>query len=94
MTYAGGWLSESEDEARVASERHGFDEQSDSLHSTSKRLGQSSDAVDEQVDKAQVESQASKFQYRVEHLYPRVIPEQEGVVSGVRDGDSVVDLPR
>ena len=28
---AGGWLSESEDEARVASERHGFDEESDSL---------------------------------------------------------------
>ena len=27
----GGWLSESEDEVRVASERHGSDEESDSL---------------------------------------------------------------
>ena len=28
---AGGWLSELEYEARVASDRHGFDEESDSL---------------------------------------------------------------
>ena len=87
-------MSEFEDEARVASERHGFDEQSDSLQSTGRRLSQSSDGVDEQVDEAQVESQDLEFQYGVEHLYPRVIPEQEGAVVGVRDGDGVVDLPR
>ena len=46
------------------------------------------------MDEAEVESQALDFQYGVEHLYPREIPEQEGVVSGVRDGDAVVDLPR
>ena len=51
---AGGWLSKSEDEARVESERHGSDEESDSLQSTSKRLSQSSHGVDEQVDEAQV----------------------------------------
>ena len=47
-----GWLSESKDEARVASDRHGSDEESDSLQSTGKRLSQSSDGVDEQVDEA------------------------------------------
>ena len=46
------------------------------------------------MDEAQVESQASEFQYGVEHLYPREILEQEGVVSGVRDGDGAMDLPR
>ena len=44
------------------------------------------------MDEAQVKSKASEFQYGVEHLYPRVIPEQGRVVSGVRDGDGVVDL--
>ena len=47
---AGGWLSESEDEARVASKRHGSDEESDSLQITGRRLSQSSDGVDERVD--------------------------------------------
>ena len=90
---AGGWLLELEDEARVASDVHGSDEESDSLQSTGRRLSQSSDGVDEQVDEAQVKSQDLEFQYRVEHLYPRVIPEQEGDVSGVREGDGAVDLP-
>ena len=49
---AGGWLSESKDEARVASERHGFVEESDSLQSTGRRLSQSNDGVDEEVDEA------------------------------------------
>ena len=44
------------------------------------------------MDEAQVESQASEFQYGVEHLYLRVIPE-EGAVSVVRDGDGDVELP-
>ena len=49
---ARGWLSKSEDEARVASDRYGSDEESDSLQSTSRRLSQSSDGVDEEVDEA------------------------------------------
>ena len=91
---AGGLLSKSEDDARVASDVHVFYEESVSLQSTGRRLIQSNDSVDEKVDEVQVESLASEFQYGVEHLYPREIPEQEGVVSGVRDGDAVVDLPR
>ena len=63
------------------------------LHSTGRRINQSSDGVAEKVDEDQVESQASQFQYGVEHLYPRVIREQEGDVSRVRYGDGVVDLP-
>ena len=93
-----GWLSELEYGAEDAPDRHviyiSSDEESNSLQSTGRKLSQCSDGVDEQVDEAQVESQASEFQYGVEHLYPRLISEQEGVVAGVRDGDSVGDLPR
>ena len=64
----GGWLLESEDEARVAFDVHVSDKESDSLQSNGKRLSQSNDG-DEQVDEAQVESQASEFLYGVEHLY-------------------------
>ena len=70
------------------------DEESGSLQSTSRTLRQSSDGDDEQVDEDQVGSRALEFQYGVEHLYPREIPEQEGVASGVKDGDGVVYLPR
>ena len=41
----GGWLSESKYEARVASHVHISDEESDSLHSTNRRLSQSSDGA-------------------------------------------------
>ena len=96
----GGWLSESEGEAGDAPDRHviyiSFDEESGSLWSTGRRLSQFSSGGDEQDDGAQVESQASEFQYGVGHLYPRGILEQEGAVSEVRGGDSdgAVDLPR
>ena len=62
------------------------------LQSTGRRLSQSSDGAVEQVDGTQVESQASEFQFKIEHLFPRLIPKQEGVVARVRDGDSVADL--
>ena len=65
-----------------------------SLQSTGMSLNQCSDGDDEKVDDTQVESQASKFQYGVVHMFLRLIPEQEGVVARFRDGDSVVDLPR
>ena len=87
---AGGWLSELEDDD-VAFDR---DEESDSLLSTGRRLSQSSGGAVEQVDETQVESQASKFQFEIEHLFLRMIPEQEGAVAGVRDEDNVADLPR
>ena len=41
-----------------------------------------------------MESQASEFQFEIEHLFLRLIPEHEGVVAGVRDGDTAADLPR
>ena len=91
---ARGWLSKSENEDGVASDRYGSEQESDSLQSTGRRLSQSSDGTYEQLDEAQVESQASKFQFELEHLFPRLIPKQEGVVAGVRDGDSAGDLPR
>ena len=93
MSRSRGWLSQSEDEARVASNVHRFDEESDSIQSTGRRPIRSIDGVYEQVDEAQVESQALEFQYGVNLLYPIVIPQKEGVVSGVRDGDGVVNLP-
>ena len=91
-----GWLSksESEDEDNTAFDRYGREEDSDSLQSTGRRLSQSSDGAYDQVDETQVESQDSEFQFEVEHLFPRLIPEQEGAVAGVRDGDSAADLPR
>ena len=52
---AEGWLSESEDDD-IAFDR---DEESDSLLSTVRRLGQSSDYVVDQIDETQVESKAS-----------------------------------
>ena len=42
-----GWLLESKDEVRVASDVHGYDEESDSLHSIGRRLSQSSDCLNE-----------------------------------------------
>ena len=53
---ASGWLSKSEDEAGVASDRYGYEEESDSLQSTGRRLSQSSDGTYEQLDETQVES--------------------------------------
>ena len=88
----GGWLSESNDEDDAAFDR--YEEESDSLLSIGKRLSQSSDGAVEQVDGTRVESQASEFQFEIEHLFPRMILEQEGVVAGVRDVDSAADLPR
>ena len=88
---ARGWLSESEDEDDATFDR---DEESDSLVSTGIRLSQSSGGAVEQVDETQVESQASKFQFEIEHLFLRMIPEQEGAVAGVRNGDSSMNLPR
>ena len=84
---AGGWLSKSKDDDTTFDR----DEESDSLLSTGRRLSQSSDGG--VVDGTQVESQASEFHFEIEHLFPRMIPEQEGVVAGVRDGDSTADLP-
>ena len=77
---AGGWLSESEDEDDAAFDR---DEESDSLLSIGRRLGQSCDGEVEQDDGTQVESQMSEFQFEIEHLFPRLFPEQEGAVVGV-----------
>ena len=37
---------------RVEFDKHGFDEESDSLQSTGRRLNQSNDDVDERVDEA------------------------------------------
>ena len=54
---AGDWLLELENEDGVASDRYGFEEESDSLQSTGKRLDQSSDGTYEQLDETQVESQ-------------------------------------
>ena len=71
----GGWLSESENEDGVASDRYGSEEESDSLESTSRRLIQSSDGTYEQLDEAHVESEGSEFQFEVENLFPRLIPE-------------------
>ena len=62
--------------------------------STGRRLGQSSDGEVEQDDGTQVESHMSEFQFEIGHMFPRMIPEQKGVVAGVRDGDNVADLPR
>ena len=67
-------VSESEDEDDAAFDRYGPEEESDSLQSTSKRLSKSSDGSYKQLDETQVESQASKFQFKVEHLFPRLIP--------------------
>ena len=74
--------------------RYGSKEESDSLHNTRRRLIQSSGGAYEHVDEARVESQASEFRYRVEHLFLRLIREHEGAIVGFRDSDSVVDLPR
>ena len=65
--------------------------ESDSLQSTNKKLIQSSDVDDEQVD----EAKDLEFQYGVEHLYLREILEKEEVASRVRGGDTygVVDVP-
>ena len=57
-------------------------------------LSQSSDGAVEQNDGTWVESQASEFQFDIKHLFLRLIPEQEGVVAGVKDGDNDGDLLR
>ena len=36
----------------------------------------------------------SEFQFEIGYMFSWMIPEQEGAVAGVRDGDSVADLPR
>ena len=88
-TGAGGCLSESEDDD-TAFDR---DEESDSLLSTGRRLSQSSDGEVEQDDGTQVESRMSEFQFKIGHLLPKMIPEQEGVVARGQDEDNVADLP-
>ena len=35
----------------------------------------------------------SEFQFKIGHLFPKMIPEQEGVVAGVQDEDNAADLP-
>ena len=72
------------------------DEESYSLQSTGRRVSQLSDGAYEQADETQDESQASEFQFEVEHMFSRLISEQEVTASGVRDGDSdgALDLPR
>ena len=87
---AGGWLLESEDDD-VAFDR---DEESDSLLSTVRRLNHSSDGEVEQDDGTQVESQMLEFQFEIKHLFPRFIPEREGVVARFRGEDNTMDLPR
>ena len=69
-------------------------EESNSLQRTGRRLSQSSDGEVEQDNGTWVESQMLEFHFEIEHLFPRMIPEKEGVVAGVRDEDNVVDLPR
>ena len=59
------------------------DEESDSLLSTGRRLSQLSDGEVEQDDGTQVESQMSEFQFEIDHLFLRLIPQQEGAVAGV-----------
>ena len=46
------------------------------------------------LDETWVESQASEFQFEVEHMFPRLILEQDGAIVGFKDRDSVGDHPR
>ena len=91
---ARGWIYVSQNEDDVACDRYVPEQESDYLQSTGRRLIQSSDGAYEQVDETQIESQASEFQFEVEHLFLRLIPEQEGAIAGVRDGYSTTELPR
>ena len=52
-------------------------EEGNSLLSTGRILSQSSDGVVEQDDGTWAKSQMSEFHFEIEHLFPRMIPEQE-----------------